>query len=144
MGSNHASDWSCKVAYYLLLSLTHLFPEHPFSTPENIRKSYGRERRIEKGGIGNKWVKNLTHFCVPILYPLKRPLVSWYFQGVQNTENDHKYKGIYYINFAYSPRICFFLISNRFVSNLPSTEKLLFRKPIFMVQRSFQIQLPKI
>ena len=67
MGSNHVSDLSRKVAYYLLLSLTHLFPEHPFSTPENIRKSYGRERRIEKGGIGNKWVKNLTHFCVPTI-----------------------------------------------------------------------------
>ena len=46
-------------------SLNHSFPMHLFSTPENIRKPYGflmlsaGRERVDKGSIGNEWVKRV-------------------------------------------------------------------------------------
>ena len=55
--------------YKINISLTHSFPMHLFSTPENIGKwieKGDRDQGIEKGWIGNEWVNmNQCAFIIP-------------------------------------------------------------------------------
>ena len=38
-------------------SLTHLFPMHPFSTPDNLRKPYGFQGVEKKGALGTNGIR---------------------------------------------------------------------------------------
>ena len=50
---------TCSFQKKVLSNLTHSFPMHPFSTPWKHQKTLRCFQEVEKGCIGNEWVKKM-------------------------------------------------------------------------------------
>ena len=61
--------------------LAHLFPMHPFPTPENIRKPDGFQG-VEKRCIGNKRVNKSKHYVRCLLFRLHCIIFLIYFCNI--------------------------------------------------------------